>query len=174
MSLHAPAHRPQALRRIQDPETRPFVRFVEQVVTEEMFRRGLATGISEVTPARPPLAWRFWVVFRTIDAYAQYAATFEAMMEEGAAAAQKRRGVQGGAVYVDPASFHSIAGQKDFIGLQYHQELDLRPTLSWTLAPTRVLHTADHLWTRSVLSRVPVLASSGSKLGHRRGPLVLR
>jgi len=123
LPLHARAHRPQALRRIQDPETRPFVLFVEQVVTEEMFRRGLATGISEVTPARPPLAWRFWVMFRTIDAYAQYAATFEAMMEEGAAAAQKRRGSRkGGAVYVDPASFHSIAGQKDFItGLQYHQ-----------------------------------------------------
>ena len=98
---------------------------VEQVVTEEMYRRGLETGVSEVTPARPPLAWRFWVHFRTIDAYAQFAATFEAMVEEGAAAAQKRRGSRkGGAVWVDPASFHAIAGHSDMIrGLQYDHNI---------------------------------------------------
>lgn len=120
--------------------------FVEQVVTEEMYRRGLATGLSEVKPARPPLAWRFWVLFRTIDAYAQFAATFEAMVEEGAAAAQKRRGVRkGGAIWVDPASFHAISGHADIIrGLQYDHNIG---TATHIVLDAGAPRTPEHILT---------------------------
>ncbi len=111
----------EALRRIQCPETQHTTLLVEQVVDEETFRDALARGTCEVTPARPPRAWRFWVIFKTVDSYVQFATAFEQMLEEGAAASKKWQGTRkGGPPRVDQASWVSIAGSDDLIhGLQH-------------------------------------------------------
>lgn len=115
----------EALRRIQCTESKHTTLLVEQVVTEEAFREAIARGRCEVTPARPPLAWRYWVVFKTVDAYIQFVGAFEQMLEDGAVAAKKRQGTRKGNIpYVDPSSWFAISGSADMIrGLQHSRDI---------------------------------------------------
>ena len=137
----------EALRRIQCPETRHTTLLVEQVVDEETFRDALARGKYEVTPARPPRAWRFWVIFKTVDSYVQFATTFEQMLEEGAIASKKWQGTRkGGPPRVDPASWVSVSGSDDIIrGLQHTCDIPGGAS-SVALDPTAETRAKNHIF----------------------------